>query len=218
MAIKQIYPTNILVEQLDIPEEVIYTVEVYLKAQNKQFKSDSSHNHIEYRDGNENIVVDAIEKGECPEMKIIVDEVKKRFVQLAYSNIDSLTESDSEQLILEANIESTKINLMQSGYRLGVHTHYGDDAYGCFYFNDVKKDDGGELVLYDPRWQRNYMFGGSQLETIRPRRGMLVIAPGFIWHEVSQYNGLSERLTLVFNAQVQNLSDEVRVKRTKHTI
>lgn len=217
MAIKPIYATNILVEQLDISEETIAAVEAYLRAQNKAFKSDIDNNHVEYRDGNENIIFDAIDKGECPEMKIIADQIKERFVQLAYSNIDNLTESDHEQLILEARIESCKINLMSPGYRLGVHTHYGDDAYGCFYFNDVKKGEGGELTIYDPRWQRNYMFGGSRLEQIRPRRGMLVIAPGFLWHEVTQYNGPEERLTLVVNANVVNLSDSVRVRKTKYT-
>lgn len=217
MAIKQIYPTNILVEQLDIPEEIIAKVETYLKAQDKAFRTNLDNNHIEYRDGNENIIFDAVEKGECPEMVFITDQIKERYIELALSNIESYTESDQDKLIFETVIESCKINLMKPGYRLGVHTHYGDDAYACFYFNDVKSDEGGELLLYDPRWQRNYTFGGSLLEKIRPRRGLLVIVPGFIWHEVSQYNGNEERLTLVVNANVVNLCDTIRVRKTKHS-
>ena len=64
---------------------------------------------------------------------------------------------------------------------------------------------------------RNYWFAGSKLEKIRPKRGMLVIAPAFIWHEVTQYNGTDDRLTLVVNAQVYNAAEEMKHKKTDHT-
>lgn len=218
MAIKSIYPTNILVKQIDISEEKISAIENFLKAQHLSFISDSNKNDlVEYRDGNENIIIDAKNSGECPEMEELEAKIKQAYIELAYSNIEEFTESNTEKLMLDTKIDSCKINLMKQGYRLGVHTHYSDDAYACFYFNDVKENEGGELVLYDPRWQRNYWFGGSKLETIRPKRGMLVIAPSFLWHEVSLYTGQEERLTLVVNAQVVNENDIVRNSRTKHT-
>lgn len=215
--IKSIYPTNIYVGMPDIPEEIISTVEIFLKAQHLEFKSNFKNDHIEYRDGNENIIFDAVDVNKCPEMIVITDAIKKAALELAYSNINNFDETNTEKLMLDVNIESCKINLMNTGYRLGVHTHYGDDAFCCFYFNDVDPKDGGQLILYDARWQKNYWFGGSKLEKITPKRGMLVIAPSFIWHEVSQYNGKEDRLTLVANVQIRNQADYVRNSRTPHT-
>jgi hypothetical protein len=218
MAIKQIYPTNILDKELDISDEKLTIIENYLRAQHLSFISSYENDHKEYTDGNENIVIDAIIEGECPEMAELIAEVKNGFLQLAYSNIDNLKETNDKNLILDVELDSCKINLMKNGYRLGVHTHFSDDAFACIYFNDVTEEEGGELVLYDPRWQRNYMFGGSKLEKIKSKRGRMVIAPQYMWHEVTHYHGKDERLTLVVNAQVVNKGNELRNKRTKHTL
>lgn len=218
MAIKQIYPTNIFVKELDISDEKLTIIENYLRAQHLAFTSSYENDHNEYSDGNENIVIDAIIEGECPEMAELITEVKNGFLQLAYSNIDNLTETNDANLILDVELDSCKINLMKNGYRLGAHTHYSDDAFACIYFNDVTEEEGGELVLYDPRWQRNYMFGGSKLEKIKSKRGKMVIAPQYVWHEVTHYHGKDERLTLVVNAQVVNKGNELRNKRTEHTV
>jgi len=218
MAVKQIYPTNIYLKQLDISDEKLTIIENYLRAQHLAFTSSLNNDHKEYHDGNENIVINAIIEGECPEMKELIEEVKKGFLELAYSNIDNLTETNDANLILDVELDSCKINLMKNGYRLGAHTHYSDDAFACIYFNDVTEEEGGELVLYDPRWQRNYMFGGSKLEKIKSKRGKMIIAPQYVWHEVTHYHGKDERLTLVVNAQVVNRGNELRNKRTEHTI
>jgi len=218
MAVKQIYPTNIYLKQLDIGDEKLTIIENYLRAQHLAFTSSLDNDHSEYTDGNENIVIDAIIEGECPEMAELIEEIKKGFLSLAYSNIDNMSESNADAVMLDVELDSCKINLMKNGYRLGVHTHYSDDAFACLYFNDVTEDEGGEIVLYDPRWQRNYAFGGSKLEKIKSKRGQLLIAPQFLWHEVTQYNGNEERLTLVVNAQVVNRGNELRNKRTKYTV
>jgi len=218
MAVKQIYPTNIYLKQLDISDEKLTIIENYLRAQHLAFTSSLDNDHKEYHDGNENIVIDAIIEGECLEMKELIEEVKKGFLELAYSNANNFTESNEDTMALDVELDSCKINLMKKGYRLGIHTHFSDDAFACIYFNDVQDDEGGEICLYDPRWQRSYAFAGSKIEKIKSKRGQLLIAPQFIWHEVTQYNGTDERLTLVVNAQVVNRGDELRNKRTEHTV
>jgi hypothetical protein len=218
MSIKQIYPTNIYLDKLDISDEKLTVIENYLRAQHLAFTSSLDNDHKEYHDGNENIVIDAIIEGECPEMVELIEKIKKAFLELAYSNMDNLSESNQDAIALDVELDSTKINLMKRGYRLGVHTHYSDDGFACLYFNDVSDEEGGEIALYDPRWQRNYAFGGSKLEKIKSKRGQLLIAPQFLWHEVTQYNGDEERLTLVVNAQVVDRGDTLRNKRTKHTV
>jgi len=218
MTIREIYPTNIYEKELNISEEKLKEIETFLRAQHKAFMSAPDMDHDEYSDGNENIVIDAVIEGQCPEMKELIDEVKKGFLTLAYSNLDNFTESNTDAMLLDVELDSCKINLMKKGYRLGAHTHYSNDAFACIYFNDVTEEEGGELVLYDPRWQRNYMFGGSKLEKIKSKRGKIVIAPQYLWHEVTHYHGEDERLTLVVNAQVVNKGNSLQSKRTEHTI
>ena len=210
--IKEIYPTNILVKELDIDEAELSVIENWLMAQHQSFLADGTVDHIEYTDGNENIIFNALIKGQCPEMETLVKEMKNAFIELAYSNISSFHETNTDSFILDCEIDSCKINLMKKGFRLGCHTHYSDDGAAVFYFNDIEEKDGGELCLYDPRWQRNYWFAGSKMEKIRPKRGTLVIFPSFIWHEVSHYFGDDDRLALVVNAQVHDAADEVRAK------
>ena len=74
MAIKEIYPTNIYHKQLDISEEKLAVIESFLRAQHLNFISSTDNDHAEYQDGNENIVIDAIVEGQCPEMKELIDE------------------------------------------------------------------------------------------------------------------------------------------------
>lgn len=202
--IRSIYPTNILVKQLTITDEVLSSIFVYLKAQHLSFLLDDSNDLIEYNSGNENILYDAIEKGQCSEMGALVQEVKDAFIDLAYSNIKNYTETNSENTNLDVEIQSCRINIVKPNNRMPIHSHFGDDAHACLYFENLEEKEGGQLVMYDPRWQRNYWFGGSKLEKITPKKGMLVVAPDYIWHEVSEYKGNKDRYTLVFNARVFN--------------
>lgn len=214
--IKSIYPTNILVRQLDIPEDELIAIEAWLRTQHIAFNSSVDPTNFDY--GNGDIIEHGTSLGDAPVMTSLVEKIKRGFVDLAYSNIDSYDDNIGEKVILVAEIESCKINLMKTNDRKGNHSHYGDDAFACFYFNDGDVKQGGQLALYDPRWQRNYWFGGSKLEAITPKRGMLVIAPGFMWHEVTQYTGMNDRLALVINAQVFNkYKDLKQPKVTPHT-
>lgn len=217
MSIKSIYATNILVKQLDISDEDLTTVENFLKAEYMSFMTSDEKDQKEYPNGNEGLVKLQEYLKDCPEFNIVYKQVEQAFLELAYSNIETHKETNTEKAVLEFIIESTKINWMKTGGRLGIHTHYGDDAYAVFYFEDVPEREGGSLILHDPRWSRNYMFGGAELVRIQPRRGQLVIAPSYIWHEVELYTGQEDRFAFVFNGTVQNVYDYVRVRKTPHT-
>lgn len=202
--IRSIYPTNILVKQLTISDEELSSIFVYLKAQHLSFLLDDSNDLIEHNSGNENILYDAIERGQCLEMAPLIKEVKDAFINLAYSNINNYTETNPNNTNLDVEIQSCRVNIVKPNNRMPIHSHFGDDAHACLYFEDLEEKEGGQLVMYDPRWQRNYWFGGSKLEKITPKKGLLVVAPDYIWHEVSEYKGNKDRYTLVFNARVFN--------------
>ena len=93
------------------------------------------------------------------------------------------------------------INPMNYGDFKSCHTHDKIDAFAIYYVNEPKEDEGGRLRLYDPRFLGRKAFGGKTnpyLE-IKPRRGMVVAAPYYVWHEVTPYLGEATRISLVCN-------------------
>jgi predicted 2-oxoglutarate/Fe(II)-dependent dioxygenase YbiX len=107
--------------------------------------------------------------------------------------------------MLDCKITNSKINLVKPGTRMRMHTHYYDDAYACLYFTDTEDGDGGELVLHDPRWQKNYFFAGRADVLVPSKRGLLVVAPSFLWHEVLEYHGRKDRWTYVVHGTIERV-------------
>ena len=92
--IKSIYPTNILVKQLTITDEELSSIFVYLKAQHLSFLLDESNDLKEYNSGNENIIYDAITKGQCLEMAPLIQEVKDA-LSFSISNVNDILKSET---------------------------------------------------------------------------------------------------------------------------
>lgn len=197
--IKRMYPTNVLVQISSLSEEKLTSIESYLKSQHKMIGAERGYK--DSANAKDEILLNTTDAEKCLALCDLSEEVKMGFLSLAYANLENLTETTGS-IKLNVEIKQSKLNILKSGDRMGIHTHFGDDAFACIYFNDVASSDGGELMLYDPRWQKNYWFGGSKIEKIRPQRGLIVIAPSFMWHEVSTYSGKQDRVTLVYNGQI----------------
>lgn len=88
--------------------------------------------------------------------------------------------------------------------------YYIDDGYD----GPDDSEAGGELVLQDPRYPMNRMFstelvcrspdGRPQGHTasIRPRNGMLIAFPSWLYHKVQTYHGDLQRISLAINMTV----------------
>lgn len=88
--------------------------------------------------------------------------------------------------------------------------YYVDDGYD----GSDNPEAGGELVLQDPRFPMNRMFstelvfratdGQPQPHTriIRPRSGMLIAFPSWLYHRVQIYKGDANRISLAINMTV----------------
>ncbi|NNC99151.1 MAG: hypothetical protein HKN85_03115 [Gammaproteobacteria bacterium] len=88
--------------------------------------------------------------------------------------------------------------------------YYVDDGY------DGPDDSkaGGELVFQDPRFPMNRMFSSELVfrspdgrpqghtATIRPRNGMLIAFPSWLFHRVLTYQGVGPRISLAINMTV----------------
>ena len=89
------------------------------------------------------------------------------------------------------------INPMNYGDFKSCHTHDVIDAFGVYYLNE--SDEGGRLRLYDPRFLNKKSFSRQTYIEIKPRTGLMVVAPYYIWHEVTPYFGEDTRYSLVCN-------------------
>lgn len=121
-------------------------------------------------------------------MKIIRDRFKDGFDSLC-SYYDETADYDIDSM----NI----INPMVYGDFKSCHTHDVIDAFGIYYVNE--SNEGGKLRLYDPRFLNKKSFSKETYIEIKPKTGLMVVAPYYIWHEVTPYLGNETRYSLVCN-------------------
>jgi hypothetical protein len=69
----------------------------------------------------------------------------------------------------------------------------------------IIKKHGGKLILKDPSFHSNYSFHPPEDYGIETRKNRLIVAPAYVWHEVSPYIGDEDRITVVVNLHLDNL-------------
>ncbi len=200
-SIQELYATTILVKQLNISEKDLDNIESYLQAVHALFNASSNESSYFVKD----ILSRDDAKTSCPELFVLSDMIKDEIRNLAVANIKNHANTEWFQTpsAVTCTINNSTINILEQGRQMELHTHFSDDAFACFYFQDIEEEFGGTLKLHDPRWQRSYWFGGSKVFEFQPKRGTVIIAPNFIWHEVTTYTGKDPRLTYVLNAHVE---------------
>lgn len=96
-----------------------------------------------------------------------------------------------------------------------AHYHPGSVWSGTYYVDDggIAEDPslGGEFEMLDPRGAAPAMFaptlalageGGLSVgatESIRPKAGVLILFPSWLFHQVRLYRGTRERISVAFN-------------------
>lgn len=104
----------------------------------------------------------------------------------------------------EIELGTQKISMLDNGHRSWIHSHVKIDAFAVMYLDDVQTEKGGELVLYDPKFHES-VFNHGNHHIVQPRKGLVIAAPNYIWHEVNTYRGFQTRLALVVNAVAKQL-------------
>jgi hypothetical protein len=127
-------------------------------------------------------------------MKVIQSRFKDGFQELCdYYGEKSDFDIDSLNII----------NPMNYGDFKSTHTHDVIDAFGVYYLNE--SNEGGKLRLYDPRFLNKKSFSKQTYIEIKPKTGLMVVAPYYIWHEVTPYLGEETRYSLVCNMVFNNV-------------
>jgi len=126
-------------------------------------------------------------------MKIIRGYFEEGFNELC-NNYNQVPDYDIDSL----NI----INPMKYGDFKSCHTHDHIDAFGVYYINE--SEEGGNLRLYDPRFLNKKTFCNSPYIEIKPKTGLCIVAPYYVWHEVTPYLGEETRISLVCNMVLKN--------------
>lgn len=78
------------------------------------------------------------------------------------------------------------------GYSMDIHNHSGAPFVSVIYLLAEEQNQGGELVMYDPRTNANRGFNSefqhmfSPIEHM-PQSGDVLIMPGYVYHSVRQY-------------------------------
>ncbi|MDR3607741.1 MAG: putative 2OG-Fe(II) oxygenase [Oligoflexia bacterium] len=97
-------------------------------------------------------------------------------------------------------------NVLQSGRGFSyhsLHAHHEADFFAVFYVDAGEAEEAsGALALMDPRFLNNtHLMNRENRVLIQPRTGWLLLAPGYVWHEVLHYHGQQPRISIACNYQ-----------------
>jgi hypothetical protein len=81
-----------------------------------------------------------------------------------------------------------------SGYSIGAHNHSGASVSAVFYLLCEEQNQGGELVLMDPRMNANRgyptpMKTPFQDQWYSPKTGEVAVFPSFLYHHAMLFRG-----------------------------
>lgn len=122
---------------------------------------------------------------------------------------------DAAALELRIAVEAWA-NVARAGNYSKPHVHPNSNVSGVYYVDagDSAEDDAdsGVIEFMDPR-QRPGMFeteGTLAFDAyrVRPRSGLLLLFPAWVYHYVHPYRGSAPRICVAFNVTVQKLKVE----------
>lgn len=143
-----------------------------------------------------------------PELKQLQEMFVDGFFELANSfEENALTREIISNMV---SINAGRLPLMKKGDYKRVHAHKGAIAFAVFYLTDVDNEKhGGQLVLKDPSFPNNYGFHPPEDFVIDTKKNRLIVAPAYVWHEVTPYTGDKDRLTIVVNLHPDAVSNSM---------
>ncbi len=197
MAIHSIFPTNIYVKDFDLDDSFTATLKLFSKHL-VAMKEAQGENYNNITNDASSIFAEA-NMLECPELRQLRDMFIEGFADLAESyDVNTITREELANPKLWTS--SDKLTYMKTGDYKACHTHSLSYAYGIFYFDDIDNDkDGGELILHDPKFSSQDHFSCAKTHHIPTKKNRMVIAPNYLWHEVSKYSGSEDRIGIVLS-------------------
>lgn len=200
--IQTIFPTNIFIKDYEFSEDWNVSLSAFIKAH---------FTNAMVTSGNYDITSDEIygvfteeNLKASKELRDLRELFVDGFYQLSQSfKTNKETPLNREQVSEGLQKTFGRLPFMKKGDVKRLHTHSDADAFGIFYLNDIDNEkDGGQLVLHDPSFNSLLFFRENRTMQISTKKHRLIIAPSSVWHEVYQYLGEEERITVVVNLRV----------------
>ena len=192
-----IFPTNILIEDLDLNENDAAELDLAVEVVLAQFKGQESltqkgvgENHLPLFT-EENI-------NNFPVLSVVREHFINGFTKLAESYDDIIFDRDTISKLVHQY--TGRLPFMEKGEYKDTHNHTGAIAFGIMYLSDVdNKNYGGLLKLFDPAWSNTIGIKNNPIYEVETKRHRLIIGPANMWHSVSTYTGDETRATIVIN-------------------
>lgn len=194
--IHKLFPSNVLIKDVDLTDQQIFDIEVAINAIFKSHEAITGSHIVSGEDSMPLFTEENINT--FPIIKQLKDIFLDGFCELAQSLPNNIMTRDDIELMMDNH--SGRLPIMRSGDYKGIHSHPGSTAFGVFYLTDVdNKKDGGKLILRDPSFHTNPGFRSDMTHEVETKAGRLIIAPSYVWHEVTPYCGKEDRITVVSN-------------------
>lgn len=201
--IKTVFPVNVLIKDHTMPDEFASELSSAVQAvfQSLMIEKGLSRDDI----ANEEFPVFTKENlAAFPLLKQLQEIFIDGFYELANSYEENTLTRDMIAKMVSSNVG--KLPLMKKGDYKRIHGHTNAVAFAVFYLSDVdNKRHGGELILKDPSFHSNYSFHPPEDHAIETKKNRLVVAPAYVWHEVTPYTGDEDRITVVVNLHLDTL-------------
>jgi len=201
--IKTVFPVNVLIKDHDMTPEFTGELSAAVQAIFQQLMVERGLTRDDV--SNEEFPVFTEENFKAfPVLKDLQELFIDGFYELANSFEENTLTREMVAKMVSANVG--KLPLMKKGDYKRIHGHTNAIAFAVFYLTDVDNDKhGGKLILKDPSFHSNFSFHPPEDFEIETRKNRLVIAPGYVWHEVTPYTGDEDRVTVVINLHLDNL-------------
>lgn len=201
--IKTVFPVNVLIKDHTMPDEFASELSSAVQAvfQSLMIEKGLSRDDI----ADEEFPVFTKENlAAFPLLKQLQEIFIDGFYELANSYEENTLTRDMIAKMVSSNVG--KLPLMKKGDYKRIHGHTNAVAFAVFYLSDVdNKRHGGELILKDPSFHSNYSFHPPEDHAIETKKNRLVVAPAYVWHEVTPYTGDEDRITVVVNLHLDTL-------------
>ena len=89
----------------------------------------------------------------------------------------------------------SKFDPNSTGMNIHTDEDHGGTVSAVVWF-EGEENQGGDLVLWDPRWENPKLWGGVKGDgkfTIKFKPGTVVMFPSSVWHGVTAYTGTAPR-------------------------
>jgi len=201
--IKTVFPVNVLVKDYDLSDDFVTEASSVIQSIFHSIMLEHGLSRKEVGD-NEYPVFTNENMEKFPILKTIRQMFVDCFYELASSYEENVLTKEMIELMVERNVG--KLPILRKGEYKRLHAHSNTSAFAIFYLTNVDNDrHGGKLILKDPAFHNNIGFTPPPDYEIETRKNRMVVAPAYIWHEVTPYIGDEDRVTIVINLHMDYL-------------